>query len=253
MWGRTDHVPPIGCEPRCRCSRCQNGSEPGGIKTVSDERAHPGAVGTREPTVERRDLRPTRERLLDDRPADVPGPSENKYTHASKLARMPAAHQTVRSQRIGRLKSLATTPAALGRAMSLWPPFAGAGIRVRFGADWRHATVTMRHRRLTSNYVGTAFGGSMFAMTDPFWMILVLRSLGDRYVVWDKAGEIEFHTPARATLTAHFDLTDAVLDEIRAAAAGGEKVLRWFTVDLTLPDGTVAATVRKQLYIRLKR
>jgi acyl-CoA hydrolase len=102
------------------------------------------------------------------------------------------------------------------------------------------------------NYVGTHFGGSLFAMTDPFWMILTLRALGDDYVVWDKAGEIEFVKPGRGTVRCRFDLNDAVLDELRAEAAGGGKVLRWMDCPVVDAEGDVVARVRKQLYVRLK-
>lgn len=141
------------------------------------------------------------------------------------------------------------------RAMNVWPPFAFAGIKVEtISADWRRVQVRLRYHALTRNYVGTQFGGSLFAMTDPFWMILVLRALGERdYIVWDKAGEIEFVSPGRSAVTAEFMLTDEVLDEVRAAAESGSKVLRWFETEVRAADGTVVARVRKQLYIRKKQ
>ena len=98
----------------------------------------------------------------------------------------------------------------------------------------------------------THFGGSLFAMTDPFRMIPVLHCLGPDYFVWDKAAEIEFVKPGRGTVHAVFTLDDAVLDELRAAAAGGEKVLRWFDADVVDAQGEVVARTRKQLYVRRK-
>ena len=103
------------------------------------------------------------------------------------------------------------------------------------------------------NYVGTHFGGSLFAMTDPFWMLMVLNTIGDEYIVWDKAGTIEFEKPGRGTVSAEFRLEDSMLDELRAAAAGGEKVLRWFDAPVRDASGEVVAMVRKQLYVRRKR
>jgi hypothetical protein len=49
-----------------------------------------------------------------------------------------------------------------------------------------------------------------------------------------------------------FDLTDAMLDELRAAAADGSKVLRWFDCPVVDASGEEVARVRKQLYVRLK-
>jgi hypothetical protein len=71
-------------------------------------------------------------------------------------------------------------------------------------------------------------------------------------VVWDKAGEIEFVKPGRGTVRCRFDLNDAVLDELRAEAAGGGKVLRWMDCPVVDAEGDVVARVRKQLYVRLK-
>ncbi len=64
-------------------------------------------------------------------------------------------------------------------AMNLWPPFVGAGIRVRHIApDFRSVTVDMRLRWTNRNYVGTHFGGSLYAMVDPFLMVMLLHNLG---------------------------------------------------------------------------
>lgn len=101
--------------------------------------------------------------------------------------------------------------------------------------------------------MGTLFGGSLFAMTDPFWMVLVLRNLGEDYVVWDKAGEIEFVSPGRERVYAEFRVSEAMLAELREAARGGAKVLRWYETDVVTASGTVVARVRKQLYVREKR
>lgn len=138
--------------------------------------------------------------------------------------------------------------------LNLWPPFLFTGIRVTdLAADYGHARVELRMRPWNRNYVGTHFGGSLFAMTDPFWMLLVMQSLGRDYTVWDKAGAIEFVKPGRGTVQARFKLDEHVLAELRDAAAGGDKVLRWFETDVTNGEGDVVARVRKQLYVRRKR
>jgi acyl-coenzyme A thioesterase PaaI-like protein len=138
--------------------------------------------------------------------------------------------------------------------MAIWPPFRFAGIRVTAVAeDFRHARVELRQHWYNRNYVGTHFGGSLFAMTDPFWMILLLQRIGPDYLVWDRAAEISFEKPGRGTVVAEFDLDDAVVDAIRAEAAGGEKVLHWFETDIRDGSGEIVARVRKQVYVRRKR
>ena len=138
--------------------------------------------------------------------------------------------------------------------LRIWPPFLFAGIRVTdIADDFRYARVELRERWYNRNYVKTHFGGSLFAMTDPFWMIMVLRQMGGDYRVWDQAGEIQFLKPGKGTVVAEFRLDQAVVDELHAAAAGGEKVLRWFEVDVRNAAGETVARVRKQIYVRRKR
>lgn len=140
------------------------------------------------------------------------------------------------------------------RVLNLWPPFLFTGIHVaHIGDDYRSARVELRMRPWNRNYVGTHFGGSLFAMTDPFWMLLVMHAIGDGYIVWDKAGAIEFEKPGRGLVHAEFRLEESVLEELRAATAEGDKVLRWFETPVRDASGDVVATVRKQLYLRRKR
>ncbi|QDI04142.1 MULTISPECIES: DUF4442 domain-containing protein [Xanthomonas translucens group] len=137
--------------------------------------------------------------------------------------------------------------------LNLWPPFLFAGIHlVELSPDYRYARVELRMRPWNRNYVGTHFGGSLFAMTDPFWMLLAMQNLGRGYYVWDKAGSIEFVRPGRGTVSAQFRLDDALLDEMRAATAGGDKYLRWFDNEILDAQGEVVARTRKQLYVRRK-
>ena len=142
----------------------------------------------------------------------------------------------------------------LRRGLNLWPPFLFAGIHVtEIRPDWKRIRVELRMRPWNRNYVKTHFGGSLFAMTDPFRMIPVLRALGSDYIVWDKAGEIEFVKPGRGEVVAEFRLDEAVVEEFRHACAGGDKYLRWFDTDVVNADGEVVARVRKQIYARRKR
>jgi acyl-coenzyme A thioesterase PaaI-like protein len=147
----------------------------------------------------------------------------------------------------------APSPRALRRVLNIYPPFLFAAIRVlEIADDWRYARVALRRRWYNRNYVGTHFGGSLFAMTDPFWMILTLRCLGPEYIVWDKAAEIEFVAPGRTDVFAEFHIDDAMLDEIRAATEAGGKYLRWCESEVRSGDGELIARVRKQLYVRRK-
>jgi acyl-coenzyme A thioesterase PaaI-like protein len=143
---------------------------------------------------------------------------------------------------------------ALRRILNLWPPFLFSGIRVHeLSDDFARARVVLKRHWYNRNFVGTHFGGSLFAMTDPFWMIMTLCRLGDGYIVWDKSAEIEFVEATKEPVHAEFVLDDAALDEIRAATAGGEKYLHWFETEVRTADGVLVARVRKQIYVRRKR
>ncbi|MGO1507031.1 MAG: DUF4442 domain-containing protein [Microbacterium sp.] len=146
------------------------------------------------------------------------------------------------------------TPRRLALGMSLWIPNLFSGIRVRrFSDDWTHATVELHINVFTRNYVKTAFGGSMSAMTDPYFFMLVMHQLGRDYVVWDTRGEIEFLKPGRGVLTAHFHVTPEQAQALRERAQGGAKVLQWFETEITDRDGDVVAKVRREVYIREKK
>lgn len=151
-------------------------------------------------------------------------------------------------------RELSRSAGFLRRGLNVYPPYLGAGVRVtELSDDYRHARVELALRPWNRNYVGTQFGGSMTSMVDPFWMLLVMENLGRDYVVWDKAAQIEFVRPGRTRLRADFDVTDELLDDLRARAADGSKVLHWCETEIKDTDGEVVARVRKQLYVRLKR
>ena len=138
--------------------------------------------------------------------------------------------------------------------MNLWPPLLFSGIHItRMDDDFRAVDVELRERFYTRNYVGCHFGGSLFAMTDPFWMMMVMRNLDRSYTVWDRSAEIEFLKPGRGTVTARFRLDEEHLDEIRQnTQEEGSKFLPRFAVDITDPDNTVIARVTKTLHVRRK-
>lgn len=141
----------------------------------------------------------------------------------------------------------------LRRGMNIWPPFLGAGITVEnIAKDFRYAKVRLKHGLLNRNIVGVHFGGSLFAMTDPFFMMMVSQNIGKGYIVWDQAAKIEFLKPGRGAVHATFELTQTQIDEIIVAAESGNKVLKDFVVDIKDRDEDVVARITKTLYIRKK-
>ena len=137
--------------------------------------------------------------------------------------------------------------------MNLWPPFLGAGIRVkRLRSDWKAIDVEMKLRRWNSNYVGTHYGGSLYSMADPFFMIMLIENLGKQYIVWDKSATIRFKKPGKGTVFASFRLSDQQIEEIKQALESQEKIERTFLVQVKDESGNVIAEVEKLLHIRRK-
>ncbi|HYG65744.1 MAG TPA: DUF4442 domain-containing protein [Thermoanaerobaculia bacterium] len=138
------------------------------------------------------------------------------------------------------------------RLMNVYPPFLGAGVRVRASADLRTFDVRMGLHRWNRNYVGTHFGGSLYTMCDPFFMLILVEGLGRGYIVWDKQASIRFRRPGRGTVRATFHIPAGRIEEIRADADRLGKVEPTFHVDVLDEEGEVVAEVEKLLYVRKK-
>ena len=138
--------------------------------------------------------------------------------------------------------------------MNIWPPFFGAGIKIiTLSKDYRYAVVRLRMGIFNRNIVGVHFGGSLFSMIDPFFMIMVQHNLGKEYVVWDRAAKIDFVKPGRGNVHAEFSISEQQLEDLKSAAQNGAKVLRDFTVEVKDGSGEVVAIIIKTLYVRQKR
>lgn len=142
-----------------------------------------------------------------------------------------------------------------GWLMNFWPPFVGAGIRIRrVSDDFRvvEAALKCLPFRANRNYLGTHFGGSIYALTDPFYLLILSKNLGPDYVVWDKAAEIRFLKPGRGTLTARFEMTADDIAAIKAAADTQYKTEPRKTVQVLDAEGDIVAEVDRILYVRHK-
>ena len=145
------------------------------------------------------------------------------------------------------------SPATFKLVMNLYPPYWGTGISVKtVSHDFRNIRVEMKRRWYNSNYMHTHFGGSLYAMVDPFYMLMFIPILGSGYQVWDRSAFIDFIKPGRGTMSADFVITDAMVDDIMAKTAHGEKYLPEYPVEILDERGYIVATVTKQLYIRKK-
>lgn len=141
----------------------------------------------------------------------------------------------------------------LKRWVNLYPPYLGAAVRVTYIAnDFRRIEVEMPLRFYNRNYVGTHFGGSLYSMCDPFYMLMLINILGPDYIVWDKAATIRFKKPGKGVMKATFELTEEKIAEIRAAAEVQPKVEPQFQVLVKDAEDAVVAEIDKVLYIKKK-
>ena len=136
---------------------------------------------------------------------------------------------------------------------NFFPAYRRTGGRITYiAADYREMRVKLPLNWTTRNYVGTIFGGSMYAAVDPIYMLMLIRLLGPDYVVWDKAAGIRFKRPGRSTLYARFTVDETELEAIRAALVTAPSVDRVYQVELTDESGVLHATVEKTIYIARK-
>lgn len=142
----------------------------------------------------------------------------------------------------------------LKRLLNFYVPFLGAGVRVdRITPDYLEIDVSMGLHFFNRNAMGTHFGGSLYAMTDPFYMLMLMERLGPAYIVWDKAASIDFVAPGRGRVMASFRLTHEEIERIKAEAESGRPVLPEYRVEVLDERGGLVAAVSKTLYVRKKK
>lgn len=141
----------------------------------------------------------------------------------------------------------------LRHVINIWPPLFFNAIKVTHISDnFREIDVTLKLRWYNRNNVRVQFGGNLFAMTDPWYMLMLMENLGRDYYVWDKKASIDFVSPGRSHVSARFMLTQEKLDEIRAATAQGEKYLPEFVIDILDKENKLVARVHRTVYVKRK-
>lgn len=140
------------------------------------------------------------------------------------------------------------------RFINYWPPFFGSGIRV-VSLDLRKGVVDveMKLRWWNRNYVGTHYGGSLYSMCDPFYMLILIEQLGPRFIVWDKSAVIRFRRPGRGRVRARLEISPEQIEEIRTAATRDGKAESVFTVQITDDEDQVIADVEKRVHVKRER
>lgn len=136
---------------------------------------------------------------------------------------------------------------------NLFPAYRGTGARVVYiSDDYREMRIKIPLNWRTRNYVGTIYGGSMYAGIDPIYMLMLIKNLGRDYIVWDKAATIRFKRPGKETLYADFLVTEDDLNEIEATLERQRSYDKIYNVELKNREGKIHAIIEKTLYIAKK-
>ncbi len=181
---------------------------------------------------------------------DVLPPRHSLYVRLlRRLMRRPRGRARLGRGRTGARES-AVSKAARWR-FNRFPAYRRTGAQVTFIAgDWAEIRIRLPLDRRTRNYVGTMFGGSMYAAVDPVYMMMLIRRLGPEFIVWDRSAEIRFRRPGRDTLFASFSVDDDEVDEIRSILGREASVDRTYQTALVDRLGQVHALVEKTIHIR---
>lgn len=144
------------------------------------------------------------------------------------------------------------TPTWLAKLwLNFYPPYLGAGVRVKkISPDYRRIEVEMKLRFWNKNYVSTQFGGSLYSMTDPFYMFMLIQNLGRDYVVWDKGATIKFKSPGRGRVRTVFELSEERIQAIKHEADTQEKSHPVFQVTIVDDSGGIVAEIEKLVSVR---
>lgn len=153
---------------------------------------------------------------------------------------------------LGSLTKLSMSAPMLKQVLNMYPPLVGAGIRAtKLSKDFRYAKITMPLTWYNRNYVGSHYGGSLYSMTDPWYMLMLLNILGNDFVVWDQAASIKYVAPGKSCVTAEFQLEDSLVQSLQEMDLEEKRVFE-LPVDVTDVSGNIVAQVTKTLYVKRK-
>lgn len=139
------------------------------------------------------------------------------------------------------------------RFLNFYPPFLFSGIKVvENNADFTYFKVRLKLSWFNKNLVGTAFGGSLYAMCDPFFMFILLINLGPSYIVWDKAASIDFVKPGKGTVYGTFAIDQTTISAIKSEVDQVGKKNYTFPCEVVDQQGKVIASLTKTVYVRKK-
>lgn len=134
---------------------------------------------------------------------------------------------------------------------NLSPMYRRSTARIIYVADdLKNVTVKIPLSYKNKNYVGSIFGGSLFAAVDPIPMIQLMYLLEEKYIVWDKSAQIRFKRPAREHVYATFEFTKEEIEEIIQKVEANKEIEHPKITYITNKIGDIIyCEVTKMIYI----
>ncbi|MGW5438496.1 PaaI family thioesterase [Nocardia asteroides] len=146
------------------------------------------------------------------------------------------------------------SPRRIRRLMNLWPPFSFSGIHIEeIADDWTSVRVRLGVRWWNGNMNGKAFGGTIFAMTDPFFALMALGQLGDQYFAANTRAEIEFLRPGRRMISCEMRLPADVAARIGETALSQGASVTEHVAEVYGEDGELVARCAQSLHVSPRR
>ena len=102
------------------------------------------------------------------------------------------------------------------------------------------------------NIAGTHFGGSLYAMVDPQLMVMFQLILGSRYIVWDKAAEIDYIKPGKGKVSTDIITSPEEVELIKQHTKQGDKYFHHHNINIQNEQQETVCKVKKTVYIRQK-
>jgi acyl-coenzyme A thioesterase PaaI-like protein len=139
------------------------------------------------------------------------------------------------------------------KLINFWFPFLGSGIKiVTVNKERTKFDVSLRLTLRNKNLFGTQFGGSLYSMTDPFFVFILILNMGEDYIVWDKSANIEFIKPGKSKVFTSIEISEKEIKRIKEEIDEIGKSTYFFDTEIVDKEGVLVAKVKKEVYVRKK-
>lgn len=133
---------------------------------------------------------------------------------------------------------------------NLIPVYIGTRAKIKFiSADWKEVHILLPLNIFTRNIAGSVFGGSIYSSIDPVYMFMLIKTLGEDFVVWDKAAYVKFVRPGRTSLKTRLVLSDEKLEQIKSEVNQNGETTIELLVEYLDAGNAVCANITKSIYI----